>query len=790
MKYLLASIMKDIRLFIKGTGIISILLPMLLLVALQLGGSNLTQQAYIKPFSIAIRDNDNTIMSGSLIQQIKEIEMFSEVIVADEQDDNILLNQGCAAVVTIPKNFFYDMYSMKQMAVPITLNEDMPLESALFESVFSSIVEIIGYEQAVAKVEFSFCYGELSNSDLENMWKITSQRLLEDALGRHLVFDEGIDIESMQKELNRNFFSCAISLLCLFFSFSAARTLPSELYSGILPRYIAAGGNKIVFFISKLITAILVSIPAMILLIAVFSPQRIFMVVLLSIILFISSFGIFIGIVALSKTELIAQRWSNFIIMCSLLFGGAIYGYELLPKFVQVLGSFTIPYYAKIGLNVIDLDINIFGLIKKMLPILVIGLIFTIIAVFRFSNKNTRDKYNFTILENTVYSDYSYINIKNSNIKRILELTYQKIKIMSGGIKGIIYLIFIIGICGIISSYALEKNTPSELNIAVVSNSNGFLANELIESIDDKNGVSLKIVSETNAKKLLEGGYVEGILYIKDSYDTALYENKEVLLSYKSAATSSSNQIARELIASVVVRQEILIRGLSNIESYLGRNLFEEEKKQILSDIKSEMKSDAELYEKKTEEGNKVSLVDPFSPKQIGFVTFAIMMTLFTWSVWVSNTDAKLVENRMTSVKNGFILSYSSDVLSLFFIGCIVGISCILPSSSINILDLVTIIIYTWCVTGFSIILVRYNICSGRIDVLAPFLVLITCFIGGCFGSISEFSPILKFLSLCTPQGLAMYAQAGNLFAIFILFVLGCVLLFFGISKNKLFYNK
>ena len=144
-----AALYKDLLLFLRGTGLAALVLPLVLLLAFRTGLGDLSAQAYVQPFPIAVRDQDNTLMSRSLIAQMAQIQLFSRVDRLEEGDsDQEALDAGAAAVVTVPQDFFYDLYKMEDCPVSVTLNGEMELESALFQSIFRSVMDIIAADQA------------------------------------------------------------------------------------------------------------------------------------------------------------------------------------------------------------------------------------------------------------------------------------------------------------------------------------------------------------------------------------------------------------------------------------------------------------------------------------------------------------------------------------------------------------------------------------------------------------------------------------------------------------------
>ena len=89
-----AVLYKDFKLFIQKTGFWGVFLPLLLTFLLSAGISDISKQTVVQPFQIAVRDQDNTIMSRSLISQIKKVDIFSQVTrITDETDQEVLADQ-------------------------------------------------------------------------------------------------------------------------------------------------------------------------------------------------------------------------------------------------------------------------------------------------------------------------------------------------------------------------------------------------------------------------------------------------------------------------------------------------------------------------------------------------------------------------------------------------------------------------------------------------------------------------------------------------------------------------
>ena len=104
MKRFFAAAYKDLCLFFQGAGIAAFLLPFLLLGCFYLlfmhEEDAIASVARVEPFKIAIRDEDETMMTRVLLDQVREIELFSEVYKVQGESDEELLAEGYAAVLT------------------------------------------------------------------------------------------------------------------------------------------------------------------------------------------------------------------------------------------------------------------------------------------------------------------------------------------------------------------------------------------------------------------------------------------------------------------------------------------------------------------------------------------------------------------------------------------------------------------------------------------------------------------------------------------------------------------
>lgn len=734
MKRFCALLAKDLRLFFRRSGVVSLALSLVLLGALALGGGDLSRGACVEPFPIAVRDEDQTLMSASLIGQMKQVELFSEIIDGGNATDASLMDRGAAAVVTIPKDFFYDLYTMEPVTVELVLNEDMPLESSLIRAVFTSVMDIIAANESVHLAVYEFCYGPLDQQEQTQLWEEFSNRLLRDALGRQLVFDTERMAADTADTVQSALRLCALSMLCLFFPMASVQAVPAERDTGLLARYRAAGGSMLPFLLAKLVTGLLLTLPTLAVVLVLFCREILLRALLTVLLVYVGAWGVLLILAVTAKDGAAAQRRGNVFLLLNLLAGGAVYPLPLLPDWLHGAARLTLPYQLTVGLET--------GLSPALLWPLALG-----VGGLLWSWRR---------LECSLAVDQQRRSGRDFPLPpgRWAGPTVLKSRAMSGGMLGVLALCAVALLCGAVSRQATGDSTPAALAVAVVQEDQSPEANDLLERLKQVEGLALHPVERDETASVLRWGDAEGVLTIGEGYGTALAEGEPLPLSYESAAAAASNQAAREIVAGQVTAQRARLRGLDDAERLLERPLTAEEKTELLAAMDQRYEDLPPLYAVTAQDGAAAPWSVTAPP--LGGTLLLILFTLLTWGAWMARPDAVRVEQRMASVHGGRIVSYGTDLLSLWLTGAIVGGLWSLGAAPA---DWLSVGAYVLAVGAVVRALTRLAGVGGRVDLLAPFLALITSLLGGCFCPLDQFSPWLERLSWLTPQGLALQGR-------------------------------
>jgi len=358
---------------------------------------------------------------------------------------------------------------------------------------------------------------------------------------------------------------------------------------------------------------------------------------------------------------------------------------------------------------------------------------------------------------------------------RLLSTVFFRLKAIFGRGGLLVFLFSALFFCFYVADTIAHTEGAGSLRIALVDLDESGLSAALSEELHLLAGVELSVLDEQAARMMLARGNVEGILTIGTGYAYALEQGSRLPLFYDSAGTAASRMAAREMIAGRVIAQRSLLRAYGELEA-LGIATTEAELQALIAEFQEDANP---LYTFSFDSATSPAAhsVDGMFAGYLGFVTLAIILVMMTLSQWFAQPDSRRVATRVGTAPGGRGLSFLGDVLLLLGIGSGMIFLAWLAASSLSSREVVYLFAYMYCIAGLCLCLSKLQE-AGSIDVMAPMIALFTSILGGSFMDLSALSPVLRTLSLLTPQGQLLYGVGhGVLWPLVVLLTVGSGLL-------------
>lgn len=792
MKGFFAAIWKDGRLFLRKGGLFILLFPLLLfpLFAFFFQGQSSQMQA----FPVMVIDEDQTIMSKTLIREMEKVELFSTVIKEEgeigQEGREKAFQEGVVGILRIPKDFFYTAYRFEGEPVDLSLNANRPTESLLFQSIFTSIMEIMEKEQEISKGVFHALYGEsLSKQEEESLYEHASERLLTAVLKRQLVFDEEGQSSQVEKALSLRIFSFIFFFLLAFCALSSVFSVPEEEKKGIPQRFALLGGRG--FFLSKLFFLFLSALP--LLLLCLFALQKsldlsleqLIPIAFILCVELLSFFFFFYQLFRVMGEESTAKLLSFSLLFLGILYTGKLFGESNAPELVKRLSPITVN---RMVLEGVRRGLSFSTLLSTALPLLLwdalalalgilSGIYFKLKTFFKqkaFSRKLRRESKR----QDGQYGQFGqdrpdgqhgqYKSYEKSALPFPCSLLSLRFSLLLGGGRGFLLLVLFL-----LSLFAYSRVGGKEkLSLMLVREDQGAWSEELIQELQQEKGLQVEVVENQEAKKALLEGSVEGVLWIKEGF-TGDTEGRGSL-HYESSADSLAEMGIREIVAALSSTLRMEKGALAYGESLLGRGLNETEKEAIEESIAKSKRTEPlyQIQELKGERGRSL-----FQPKREAVLGFVLYFFLFSLGTALGREEEKRVFQRSRTYPAGRIRYHLSGILLFGLLS--LGFFLVLEGRTILGIekegDLRIAVLYKdlllplLCTLGFSFFLysfarrLSYSVFGAEMaGGLSLSLGLLFSFLGGSFIDFSSLSNIPSFIPYLSPIGIYQMGIEGQ----------------------------
>ncbi len=822
MKGFFAAIWKDGKLFLRKGGLFILLFPLLLfpLFAFFFQG----QSGQMQAFPVMVIDEDQTIMSKTLIREMEKVELFSTVIKEEgeigQEGREKAFQEGVVGILRIPKDFFYTAYRFEGEPVDLSLNANRPTESLLFQSIFTSIMEIMETEQEISKGVFHALYGEsLSKQEEESLYEHASERLLTAVLKRQLVFDEEGQSSQVEKALSLRIFSFIFFFLLAFCALSSVFSVPEEEKKGIPQRFVLLGGKG--FFLSKLLFLCLSALPLLLLCLFALQksldlpPEQLMPIAFILCVELLSFFFFFYQLFRIMGEESTAKLLSFSLLFLGILYTGKLFGESNAPELVKRLSPITVN---RMVLEGVRRGLSFSTLLSTALPLLfwdalalALGIFSGILSKLKtFSKRRTfsrnlqreskrqdgqdgqdgqygQDRPVGLDRQDEQYGQYRHGGQDKSYEKSALpfpgSLLSLRFSLLLGGGRGFLLLVLFF-----LSLFAYSRVGGKEkLSLMLVREDQGAWSEELIQELQQEKGLQVEVVENQEAEKALLEGSVEGVLWIKEGF-TGDTEGRGSL-HYESSADSLAEMGIREIVAALSSTLRMEKGALAYGESLLGRSLNETEKEAIEQSIVKSKRTEPlyQIQELKGERGRSL-----FQPKREAVLGFVLYFFLFSLGTALGREEEKKVFQRSRTYPAGRIRYHLSGIL-LF---CLLSLGFFLVLEGRTILGIEKeggfrlaelykdLLLPLLCTLGFSFFLysfarrLSYSVFGAEmVGGLSLSLGLLFSFLGGSFVDFSSLSNIPSFIPYLSPIGIYQMGMEGQPLPIGVLVLFSVLLL-------------
>ena len=807
MKGFFAAIWKDGRLFLRKGGLFILLFPLLLfpLFAFFFQG----QSGQMQAFPVMVIDEDQTIMSKTLIREMEKVELFSTVIKEEgeigQEGREKAFQEGVVGILRIPKDFFYTAYRFEGEPVDLSLNANRPTESLLFQSIFTSIMEIMEKEQEISKGVFHVLYGDsLSKQEEESLYEHASERLLTAVLKRQLVFDEEGQSSQVEKALSLRIFSFIFFFLLAFCALSSVFSVPEEEKKGIPQRFALLGGRG--FFLSKLFFLFLSALPLLLLCLFALQksldlpPEQLMPIAFIFCVELLSFFFFFYQLFRIMGEESTAKLLSFSLLFLGILYTGKLFGESNAPELVKRLSPITVN---RMVLEGVRRGLSFSTLLSTALPLLLWAVLALALGILSgiyfklktFSKRRTisrklrreskrqdgqhgqdgqygQDRQHGQYRPDEQYGQYRPGGQDKSYEKSPLpfpcSLLSLRFSLLLGGGRGFLLLVLFL-----LSLFAYSRVGGKEkLSLMLVREDQGAWSEELIQELQQEKGLQVEVVENQEAEKALLEGSVEGVLWIKEGF-TGDTEGRGSL-HYESSADSLAEMGFREIVAALSSTLRMEKGALAYGESLLGRSLNETEKEAIEESIAKSKRTEPlyQIQELKGERGRSL-----FQPKREAVLGFVLYFFLFSLGTALGREEEKRVFQRSRTYPVGRIRYHLSGILLFGLLS--LGFFLVLEGRTIlgieNEGGLRLAVLYKnlllplLCTLGFSFFLysfarrLSYSLFGAEMaGGLSLSLGLLFSFLGGSFVDFSSLSNIPSFIPYLSPIGIYQMGMEGQ----------------------------
>lgn len=344
-------------------------------------------------------------------------------------------------------------------------------------------------------------------------------------------------------------------------------------------------------------------------------------------------------------------------------------------------------------------------------------------------------------------------------------LCLKKLRAAAGGRVLLLVCAALLTACFLCVGATLAQPAAAAVRIAVTDEDGTAASRELCAALAQLGGLDPVQTDAEGAARLLADGGCEGILTLRAGFGDTLAAAQPgqapqgLALDYAAAPGAQSTAAVRETVAGAVHRLWAFERAAAEAgaDTPAGREAL----RQRIAELED---AGGPLLTVSSGGGEAVPqwLFEGGYVRFSGFAALAMLLAALSLSHFLEDGDARAVNVRLRCRPHGAALALATDAGAVGLPTLAVAALYFACGGTFGVRPAAAFLCYALLCTALCLALGRFG-AAGRADLLAPFLVLLTGLLGGCFYDVGSLSPALRLLSLCTPEGLLIEAAAGAL---------------------------
>ncbi|MDO4564243.1 MAG: ABC transporter permease [Clostridia bacterium] len=345
---------------------------------------------------------------------------------------------------------------------------------------------------------------------------------------------------------------------------------------------------------------------------------------------------------------------------------------------------------------------------------------------------------------------------------RAVRITALKLRYALGGLGSVI-VVFALSCAAFLAVGGVLKAAPAEeYAFGIVNLDEGGFGVRLIEGLNEHGSTKVFVYeSAEQAQDRMNGGEVEGWALIPASYSESVLRGRRVNFEFETAAGSSSGQLGRELVNYEHMRLELIQETYDRCRDLFDTD--EECREAVDAALKTAGESGGSDYRISLSGGEartalNSSLFSAVYVKSAGIVAMFIAFCAASMLRFLSAPDSARVSGRLLLSKREADLGLITDFAAVFCVCIALIILGKLCLDGLEFFECLHLVIYSALISALCLLYAYSTALHGAIDAFVPFIVLISCLLGGCFFELGEISPAVRLLSFLTPQGLALWS--------------------------------